>query len=313
MSKLKLAITPYLFLVLLTVFGVACEDDAVTPPSNNFEPAPAFVLAWGSQGAGDGQFGTGPTGVAVWEDTVFVADLGNYRIQKFDATGNFIMSWGSRGAGDGQFDWPYHVALDGGGAVYVTDGNRVQKFDRDGNFIAQWPMNVGNGVAGGIAIDGTGVVYVSDPNNSRIQKFAAADGNFLGDMGSNGNADGQFNHPRGLAVDASDNLYVVDNGNHRIQKFDSGGNFVTKWGKRGSRLGEFETIFTIAVAGNRVYVVDSGLSRIQVFDTSGKVQTWWGSQGSGDGQFEDAGGIAVAGDGSVYVTDWGNVRIQKFK
>ena len=38
----------------------------------------------------------------------------------------------------------------------------------------------------------------------------------------------------------------------------------------------------------------------------------WGTQGTGDGQFRDPEGVAVASDGSVYVADYSNNRIQKF-
>ena len=37
-----------------------------------------------------------------------------------------------------------------------------------------------------------------------------------------------------------------------------------------------------------------------------------GGQGTGDGEFDSAGDVAVASDGSVYVSDWFNHRIQKF-
>ena len=37
-----------------------------------------------------------------------------------------------------------------------------------------------------------------------------------------------------------------------------------------------------------------------------------GGQGTGDGEFDSAGGVAAASDGSVYVTDSFQHRIQKF-
>ena len=37
--------------------------------------------------------------------------------------------------------------------------------------------------------------------------------------------------------DLSGNLYVVDSYNNRIQKFDSNGNFLMKFGTRGSGMG----------------------------------------------------------------------------
>ena len=36
-----------------------------------------------------------------------------------------------------------------------------------------------------------------------------------------------------------------------------------------------------------------------------------GGQGTGDEEFDSAGGVAAASDGSVYVSDWFNHRIQK--
>ena len=37
-----------------------------------------------------------------------------------------------------------------------------------------------------------------------------------------------------------------------------------------------------------------------------------GGQGTGDGELDSAEGVAAASDGSVYVSDWFNHRIQKF-
>ena len=49
-----------------------------------------FDLEWGSQGSGDGEF-MGPFGVAVdASSNVYVADLFNHRVQKFDSSGSFL-------------------------------------------------------------------------------------------------------------------------------------------------------------------------------------------------------------------------------
>jgi|GEM_PF-6797232 len=46
--------------------------------------------------------------------------------------------------------------------------------------------------------------------------------------------------------------------------------------------------------------------------SSGAFDRKWGTQGSGDGQFSLPRGVALGSDGSIYVTDGDNNRIQKF-
>ncbi|MEZ4519617.1 MAG: hypothetical protein R3C44_23235 [Chloroflexota bacterium] len=103
-----------------------------------FDSAGTFITKWGANGgdgtsgSGDGQF-KGPYGVAVdGSGNVYVADLINNRIQKFDSTGTYLLQWGSNGTGNGQFDSPIGVAVDGSGNVYVADSvnNRIQKFSQ---------------------------------------------------------------------------------------------------------------------------------------------------------------------------------------
>jgi DNA-binding beta-propeller fold protein YncE len=108
---------------------------------------------------------------------VYVVDAGNFRIQKFDGSGNFLLAWGSQGSGPGQFLDAAYIAVDSLGNVYVTDGRNscVQKFDSSGNFITQWGSQ-GSGpgqfnMPRGVAVDSSGNVYVTEAINQRVQKF----------------------------------------------------------------------------------------------------------------------------------------------
>ena len=46
------------------------------------------------------------------EGLIFVSEIGNNRIQKFDINGNFLGMWGTTGKGRGQFNHVGDVSLD---------------------------------------------------------------------------------------------------------------------------------------------------------------------------------------------------------
>jgi predicted membrane-bound mannosyltransferase/DNA-binding beta-propeller fold protein YncE len=90
--------------------------------------------------------------------------------------------------------------------------------------------------------------------------------------GSEGTAPGQFQSPRAVAAAPDGSIYVADERNNRIQKFDADGNLALTWGTLGS--------------------IDNNTAQAGTFN-----QPW---------------GVAVGPDGSVYVADTWNHRIQKF-
>src|SRR2546425_6897296 len=54
--------------------------------------------------------------------------------------GMFVTAWGTYGTGVGQFNYPFGVAVDLNGNVFVTDAlnHRIQKFTNDGTFVRAW-------------------------------------------------------------------------------------------------------------------------------------------------------------------------------
>jgi sugar lactone lactonase YvrE/4-amino-4-deoxy-L-arabinose transferase-like glycosyltransferase len=90
-------------------------------------------------------------------------------------------------------------------------------------------------------------------------------------------------------------------------------------GAAGSASGQFQAPRGIALAPDgSLYVADSLNNRIQHLSPDGKVLQVWGSgadvaKGAAPGgTFNEPWGVAVAPDGSVYVADTWNYRIQKF-
>jgi uncharacterized protein (TIGR03663 family) len=94
----------------------------------------------------------------------------------------------------------------------------------------------------------------------------------------------------------------------------------TVWGTAGADTGQFNAPRSVAAAPDgSVYVADSRNHRIQKFDSNGQLLLTWGTYGaSANGQiappstFNEPWGVAVGPDGSVYVADTWNHRIQKF-
>jgi DNA-binding beta-propeller fold protein YncE len=62
----------------------------------------------------------------------------------------------------------------------------------------------------------------------------------------------------------------------------------------------------------RVFVADTGNKRIAVFDEDGNYLTEFGAAGLDPGQFDEPVGVTAAADGTVYVTDTWNQRVQSF-
>jgi sugar lactone lactonase YvrE len=276
------------------------------------------ITKWGTSGKGNGQF-NGPRGIGVdSQGNVYVADMSNFRIQKFTSTGVFLTAWGTAGQGNGQFWLPSGVAVDASGNVYVTDfgNNRVQKFTSTGTFITTWG-SFGNSDGQfdhpeGVAVDASGNVYVADRTNCRVQKFTGT-GVFIAKRGGMGTGLGAMYYPSSIAVESSANVYVADTNNNRVTKYPSNLNFVFQpWGSYGAGNGQFNYPVGVAVdSSSNVYIADSGNHRIQKFTSNGVFITAWGSKGTGEGQFNNPMAVGVDSSGNVYIAD-NNNRIQKF-
>ena len=125
-----------------------------------------------------------PVGVAVdGAGNLYIADADNNRIRKVDAAGTIttVAGTGESGfsgdggpASEGQLYYPYGVAVDGAGNLYIadTDNHRIRKVDAAGTITTV----AGTGGEGqlyypnGVAVDGAGNLYIADTVNHRIRK-----------------------------------------------------------------------------------------------------------------------------------------------
>ena len=282
----------------------------------------AYLSQWGTLGKARGQM-IEPADLALsQEQTVYIADKGNNRIDMFNLNGTFVGGWGSSGSGEGQFDNIGDVAVDREDyAVFVLDinNNRIEKFDVNGSFLSMWgSKGTGEGEfeqPGDIAINTNEyTLFVTDIGNHRIQKFDL-DGNFISTWGSLGSGDGQFDRPAGIWFDPkSEIVFVADTNNNRIQKFDTNGTFIGKWGSSGTGNGQFDNPASVSVSPytGYVFVADSGNKRVQEFDHDGNFVAMVGTSSTDNGLLKRPVGIAFDNTNKLYVLDKDSTKVLIF-
>jgi sugar lactone lactonase YvrE len=234
-----------------------------------------WLHTYGKKGAGEVQFES-PEGIAVNTHSgsssfgdVYVADMGNNRIEELNPEGKYVRSFGKYGKERGELNGPRGVAIDSYGDVWVGDygNNRVDEFSEAGAYLGSFGSEgTGNDQfkgPDGIAFSG-GNAYVVDVGNDRVQEFNSS-GLFVAKFGSKGTGEGQFETPYGIATEPiSGDLYVGDAGNNRIEEFNPAGTFLVAFGKKGEGNGEFSSPGSPAVnSAGDVYVPDSGNNRVQ--------------------------------------------------
>jgi len=93
-----------------------------------------FLFEFGSNGSNPGELFQ-PTNLAVGpDDSIYVSDTGNFRVQVFSPDGEFIRVVGQIGTAAGQFARPKGIAVDENDRLYVVDSAfaNVQILDSEG-------------------------------------------------------------------------------------------------------------------------------------------------------------------------------------
>jgi len=119
---------------------------------------------------------------------------------------------------------------------------------------------------------------------------------------------GELSRPHDAAFDRQGRLLVADTGNDRIAIYAVDG-------AKPKLVGEWKGLVGpegVAVAPDgRVYATNTGAGSVSIF-RDGRLERTVGTTGSGAGQFARPHDVEVGRDGTVYVVDSGNHRVQVF-
>jgi DNA-binding beta-propeller fold protein YncE len=304
-----------------------------------------LIKQFGSQGTGPGQFTDDPRGVAVSADgtLAFVTDSGGKRIEAFNlvqsgghytnASGTFAYTIPSAVSGPGQFVGPRGLTTTSDNHLLLTDewGFNLHQMTFTATGVANpvdttptAPPVPGVNSPRGVHVAANGQIYVQDYWNMRVE-YVNPDGSGATSFGFRGNVSqsGAINFAWDFAIQpVTGNIFVANRENNQIAIFSPTGTPIPGgiFGKAGTANGQFSFPQGIVFAPDGTLLVDdSGNDRIQRFSMNGAdtVATWmatYGQKGTGvtspAGDLNNPTGISVAPDGTIWVADTLNNRIQ---
>jgi len=286
MSFLKIP----MFIAFLVLIFSSCKKDEVDtvvdempevtkPQEIQVVDSLLFVETFTRSGTGVGEVNIG----SGWElstdgQSLFVADFGNKRIQRFDdgkfqdwlgvKNGQFGLN--TEGKAEDVFQLEQVIPMQN----YISCFVRLQskwysyKIDLKGNIIDTVLLHFDSkDFRPMIAIDKSGNFFALQDHN--LFKFNSK-GNLMKKFGGFGSGEGQLSKASlgtGLALDSKGYLYVCDRGQDRINKYDNDGNFIT------SLSAEFfnDAKRAITIIDDVIYYFSKPSYAISRLDLDGKV------------------------------------------
>lgn len=294
--------SPFLFFVLIiinNVFGQTADWVArYNGPASKFDGTRAMVID-----AAGNVYVSGPS----------EGKKGNvdYATIKYNSAG--VQQWVARynGTGNGE-DWPYAIAVDASGNVYVTGrslgiGTNLDyatiKYNTTG--IQQWALRYAGpanqvDIAKDITVDGSGNVYVTglcDGNTVSGTAYATIKYNSAGSQQWLARYDGSSSAPEdanSLALDGNGNIYVTGRSSGILTiKYDNAGQL--QWTRNGGGSNGQKVLVD---AADNIVVTGWG-SKTLKYNSSGDLI--WETTYPGNATFED---MVLDQAGNVYITGY---------
>jgi hypothetical protein len=248
------------------------------------------------------------------QNNIFIADLKNGRIQKYDSNGKALTGWSVGSVGR------FGLATDGQSIFTKTKDAIVQKFDQTGNLISKIKLGDGSSKGLSLAVDVKGTIFTSRDSgfdSLTVEKFDNQ-GKLItswdlpvSDDATIARADlmsvGRF------AIDSQGDLYIVlaaARSSSFILHYDLNGRLLERWDTGAAVLGlgtdRQNNIYTSLYFGSACRFFGGG---VKYTSNGAKLVEWATYNGScdspniKDGVIIAPSGIAVNSQGMIYVSD----------
>jgi len=156
-----------------------------------------------------------------------------------------------------------------------------------------------------VAVLSTGQLVVADTNNRRVQIFDPQR-NFVTALTGD---DLPFEEPLAVAVNSRDEIFVLDSTLQWVYRYDAQGNFINRFGGPEARL--FHPRGLTVFADDTLAIADTGTSRLLFFSSDGTPLGTLGGLGAGPGQFNEPIDLLRDKQGTYFVVEAENNRIQR--
>ncbi len=266
------------------------------------------VIGDGTAGKADGPYASarfsGPKGLALDGNTLYVADTQNHLLRAVDLSNKSVSTvagTGDRGgkltgtgkAIDTALASPWDL-LAIQGTLYIANAgtHQIATYDPSAGTISAFAGSAGEGLAdggptdaqfaqpSGLATDGTSL-YVADAESSSVREVDLASGNVTTLVGKGlfnwGDVDGpaaqaQLQHDQGLAIDGT-TLYIADTYNSKIKALDLTTQVISTIAGDGTPPPLFYpgglAVMPSSGATTKLLVADTDHDQIVIVDTSG--------------------------------------------
>jgi len=170
---------------------------------------------------------------------IYILDLFNCRVQKFDSAGTYLQTIGNRGKGPGEFLRPMAMTIDRFDNLYVADegNNRISKFDSLGNFITSFMLRFVGSPIRSLKIDSKGNLYLTyfNPQNRKLIHKYSPEGEYLLSFcdsyakGKNVHISVEQFYAGGVIdIDTADVIYFTQFAPYEIRKFSTDGELLCR-------------------------------------------------------------------------------------
>lgn len=272
------------------------------------------VMVIGQAGQNQGQLQR-PTSVTTdSRGNIYVADMGNKRVQVFDKDGHYLNQFGLGSTKTTTYDITINHATEELLCTRVTQVQQgsalvdtIRIFSLSGEKKRQIHCEgINNGLF--LTINKKGWMIVSDSGNNCVH-ILSKEGVPIAKFGGEGSKVGRFDFPAAVCIGRNDDIIVVDNKNHRVQVFDLKGKYKGQIGSHGQGKGQFHLPRGVASDQKGNILVADSLNRVQIFREDGQYMATIESTGD---PINDPYNLCTS-EGHVFVTDFKNHCVKKYK